>query len=97
MNDTLGFQEVRSSILRSPSSRFPHEQRHQCGTDFRFFLSAHNLLGFRTSINTEPKSFLTSFLQLQEQLMSCAETREETIHSNPGNVIHELRIEERLG
>ena len=29
--------------------------------------------------------------------MRCAEVHEETIHSNPGNVIHELRMEERLG
>ena len=33
MNNPSGFQELRPSIFRSPSSRPPHEQRHQCRTD----------------------------------------------------------------
>jgi hypothetical protein len=51
MNDILGFQEMRSSIFRSPSSRFLHEQRHECGTGFRHLLHNHNLIALSTSIS----------------------------------------------
>jgi hypothetical protein len=43
MNGASGFQEVRSSSSRSPTSRFLREQRHQCGTGFGHFLHAKKL------------------------------------------------------
>ena len=97
MNDISGFQTVWASTFRSPSSRFLHEQQDQCRTGYRLLLHTQNLIARFTGIRTSAKSFLTSFLQPQGQLMRCVEICEEAIHFNPGNVIHELRIEERLG
>ena len=53
MNDTSGFQDVRASIFRSPSSRFLHEQRGQCRTGFRVLLHTHDIsLGISTKQGT---------------------------------------------
>ena len=53
MNGTSGFQEVRSSIFRSSSSHFLHEQRHQCGAGAWHLLRTHNLIALSTGISTK--------------------------------------------
>jgi hypothetical protein len=53
MNGTSGFQEVRSSISRSPSYRLLREQQPQFGTGAWHLLRAHDLIGLPTDISTK--------------------------------------------
>jgi hypothetical protein len=53
MNDTSGFQEVRSSISRSPSYRLLHEQRHRFGTGAWHRFGTHDLIALSTGICTK--------------------------------------------
>ena len=59
MNDASGFREVRSSFSRSPSYRFPEEQRHQLGTGSWSLLGtpqSHQSLLY-ASVQTEKSSW----------------------------------------
>ena len=96
MNGASGFREVRSSTSRLPSYRFLQEQRHRFGTG-SWQLHVYDLTALSKGISTKPKSFLTSFLRAQEQVMGYVEVPEEAIHSSSGNVVHELCMEARLG
>jgi len=56
MNGTSGFQEVRSSISRSPSYRLLHEQQPQFGTGSWHLLRTHDLIALSTDISTKQET-----------------------------------------
>jgi hypothetical protein len=80
MNGTSGFQEVRSSIFRSPSSRPLHEQRHQCETGSWHVLRAKELLRTGPQVRTENSFLLSTSISIH----SCVHIRsihiDESVH-----------------
>ena len=69
MHDTSGFQDVRSFIFPSPSSRFLHEQQSQFGTDFQHLLTTHDPIAHSTSISTKREKFPDTVSTPQERVM----------------------------
>ncbi len=70
MNNTSGFKDVRSSILRSSAYRFMHERRHQCGTDFWQFLRTHDLIVLSLGTQKEIKGSCPGLNSLVEHWYS---------------------------
>ena len=67
MNGTSGIEEVQSSISRSPSSRFLHEQRHQFGTGARHFLRTHDPITPSTDIISSRENTRNTIFRTQNQ------------------------------
>lgn len=67
MNGTLGFQEVRSSISRSPSYRLLHEQQPQFGTESWHLLLTHNPIAPSTGISTQPEKILGTIFRFYDK------------------------------
>jgi hypothetical protein len=65
MNGTSGFQEVRSSISRSPSYRLLHEQRPEFETDCWRLLRTHDLIALSTGISTKREKVSDTFFPIQ--------------------------------
>jgi hypothetical protein len=72
MNNTSGFKDMRSSILRSSAYRFMHELRQQFLAGPRLLLHAHDLNALSTGISTKRETFTdtVSALEIEGQRKS---------------------------
>ena len=89
MNGTSGFQEVRSSIFRSPSSRSLHEQRHQCEAGSWHVLRAKELLRTGPQVRTENSFPLSTSISTHSCLHIRSIHIDESVH--PFTLLEHIR------
>ena len=97
MNDTSGVQEVRPPILPVTIVSLPVQTT--ASTRNRFLAPSPSSQSHRsrsTRISTKPKSFPTPVQRPQEQVMG-VEVHKGSTHLSPGNMVHELCTEARVG
>ena len=89
MNGTSGFQEVRSSIFRSPSSRSLHEQRHQCEAGSWHVLRTKELLRTGPQVRTENSFLLSTSISTHSCLHIRSIQVDESVH--PFTLLEHIR------